>query len=800
MFENFKKIQIEGGYFEPSSGLDLFDSNQCLSIIYGRNGSGKTSIAKAIRQLVGKDSKPQEGEVAVDYIVTSDAVIPEEKKPSVFIFDEEFVQENVRTKGKGLETIVMMGEQVDLDTQITTKKADGEVVDNKIVEQTALKEKYENASDTSSPQYFFNKIRDELRKDGGWADTDRDVKGNTVKSRVTEDFVKNLADKEEPIETEDVLRQLLNDDFSLYTQTNEAQEIVWESTPLEMPADLSTVNALLEKKVEKPELSDRERRLLTFLQGHSDHYSIDATRQLTEEKWPFCPLCLREAGEQDYVNIGDILKQLLNKESELYNEELDTAIELFPDMATTLPAFPNNLNSKEIKDVQLAIEQLNKDVATIKNRIKVRKRDIYGTMKAPFNAEEMDSYVAHVANYKNAIETLKTCVATFNRSVNERKKLKEKVLQENEQLARKRLNTLLNGYNNASKAYENCTKTLSGLYEQKEKIEGEIKDLKAKIERTDIALNYINEQLQYVFYSDKEAKLVAGDDCYKLKIRGRDVPPKKISVGERNVLGLCYFFAKLFSNKKKEDKYKEEVLLIIDDPISSFDYGNRLGVMSLLRYQFSNIKNGNSNSRILVMTHDLRSAFDLAKVRSELKGGKRNSSDRTFLELVNKQLKPRKGNNEYKKLLESVYDYAKNPIDDEDEYVETSIGNTMRRLIEAFSSFCYNKSFEEMMCREGVLNAISEEKRKYYENFMCRLALNGESHMEERVYALDTITPYFTKQEKIQTAKSLLLFLSYINEEHLSCYLGKEKDGDEDKIAVIESWRQEEENWINRET
>ena len=32
-----------------------------LSIIYGRNGSGKTSIAKAIRQLVGKDSKPQEG-------------------------------------------------------------------------------------------------------------------------------------------------------------------------------------------------------------------------------------------------------------------------------------------------------------------------------------------------------------------------------------------------------------------------------------------------------------------------------------------------------------------------------------------------------------------------------------------------------------------------------------------------------------------------------------------------------------------------------------------------------------------
>lgn len=794
MFENLKKIQIEGGYFEPSSGLELFDSNQCLSIIYGRNGSGKTSIAKAIRQLVGKDSKPQEGEVAVPYIVTSDAVIPEEKKPSVFIFDEEFVQENVRTKGNGLETIVMMGEQVDLDTQITAKKAEGTVVDSKVVEQTALKEKYENANDTSSPQYFFNKIRDELRKDGGWADTDRDIKGNTVKSRVTEDFVKNLANKEEPIETEDVLRQRLNDDFSLYTQTNEAQEIVWEPIPLELPADLSTVNSLLEKRVEKPELSDRERRLLNFLQGHTGHYSTDATRQLTEEKWPFCPLCLREAGEQDYVNIGDTLKQLLNKESELYNKELDTAIEWFPDMATTLPVFPNNLNTKEIKDVQLAIEQLNKDVATIKNKINVRKKDIYGTMEVSFNVAEMNSYVAHVANYKNAIETLKTCVAIFNRSVNERKKLKEKVLQENELLARKRLNTLLNGYNSASKAYENCTKTLLGLNEEKKKIEGEIKDLKAQIEKTDIALNYINEQLQYVFYSDKKAKLVPGDGCYKLKIRGRDVPPKKISVGERNVLGLCYFFAKLFSNKKKEDRYKEEVLLIIDDPISSFDYGNRLGVMSLLRYQFSSIKKGNSNSRILVMTHDIRSAFDLIKVRSELNGG--NGNDKTYLELVDKQLTKRKISNEYKRLLEAVYEYAKK-TDDVDDQEDSSIGNIMRRVVEAFSSFCYNTSFETMMCREGVLNIIPEEKRGYYENFMCRLALNGESHMMENVYALDTITPYFTKQEKTQTAKSLLLFLSYINKEHLSCYLGKAKDGDEDKIAVIESWMHEEANWIN---
>ena len=68
--------------------------------------------------------------------------------------------------------------------------------------------------------------------------------------------------------------------------------------------------------------------------------------------------------------------------------------------------------------------------------------------------------------------------------------------------------------------------------------------------------------------------------------------------------------------------------------------------------------------------------------------------------------------------------------------------------------------------------------------------------MEERVYALNTITPYFTKQEKVQTAKSLLLFLNYINNEHLSCYLGKNKEGDEDRMAEIEKWKLEEANWM----
>ena len=96
MFENFKNITIEGGYFENPTTLNLFKKSH-LSIIYSRNSSGKTTIAKSIRQLVGKDTEQPNEDGYTAFSVSNDSVIPEDKKDSVFIFDEEFVRLNVRT-------------------------------------------------------------------------------------------------------------------------------------------------------------------------------------------------------------------------------------------------------------------------------------------------------------------------------------------------------------------------------------------------------------------------------------------------------------------------------------------------------------------------------------------------------------------------------------------------------------------------------------------------------------------------------------------------------------------------------
>jgi len=138
---------------------------------------------------------------------------------------------------------------------------------------------------------------------------------------------------------------------------------------------------------------------------------------------------------------------------------------------------------------------------------------------------------------------------------------------------------------------------------------------------------------------------------------------------------------------------------------------------------------------------------------------------------------------EYSTLLNEVYEYANRTSDDYDK--DSSIGNIMRRVLEAYCSFNYCAGFENIMRNAELLESIPENKRTYYENLMTRLVLNGESHREEATYSLmpDAI---FSNEEKRKTAKSILLFLYYLDPLHFKAFLN---DKSIDRVAVIEQWK-----------
>lgn len=782
MFENFKKIKITGGCFENETELELFKKDT-VSVVYGRNGSGKTTIAHCVGELV----KPDEDKSA-EYIVISDVAIPDDKKQAVFIFDEDFVSKQVKVSREGINTIVMLGEQVELDAQIAKEKENFAKTDKEWNDLKALQGQYEDASVSFSPLYYFNKIRDGLREDGGWADIDRDLKGNTLKSRVTADVIDNLLNIATPKATYEELREQLMADLKLYLESENAEVIDWKIEERYLPDNLQELKELLEKKVDAPRLTEREQRLINIIVAHPQH-STQETRQLLAEGWEFCPLCLREITVEDAEEISNKLTRILNEEADKYGKLLDVEIDIFKEVTQSLPVFPGELHKAEVNSAQVTQENLNRILRLVCRRIEERKRRIYEEMPRAITGDMLEMYREGIIEWRKAMTKLEKRVNSFNTTVTERRKLYDRIRNSNNILARKQLHGLLLGYKQSIVNNNSNKKYLENKQKEREKLELKIKQLVQQKERTDIALDYINKELQYVFFSNRKVKLEPGNGCYKLKVNGRNVKPSKISVGERNVLGLCYFFAKLYSGKTEAARYTAESLIVIDDPVSSFDFGNRVGVMSLLRYQFGHILNGNANSRILVMSHDLHSVFDLVKIRNEVVKGRK--PDQSFMELINGKLDVKFVQNEYKKLIESVYKYAAyTGTDDPDDTMEMGIGNTMRKMMEAFSSFCYNDSFDKMVRKEEVLNIIPEPQRSYYGSFMGRLTLNTESHMAESVYTLDTITACFTRDEKVQTAKSVLLFLLYVNKPHLMAYL------DAGQISTIEGWKAEEAGWI----
>lgn len=48
-----KTIKFKGRYFADEADLEIFPENDRLSIVYGKNGSGKSTITDAVLQATG---------------------------------------------------------------------------------------------------------------------------------------------------------------------------------------------------------------------------------------------------------------------------------------------------------------------------------------------------------------------------------------------------------------------------------------------------------------------------------------------------------------------------------------------------------------------------------------------------------------------------------------------------------------------------------------------------------------------------------------------------------------------------
>ena len=789
MIENIKALNIKGGIFDQETDLVLFEKYNSIvpnfSLIYGKNGTGKSTITRGFQKL--KSQEDSQIELAVLKDENNEIIEIPEINETIHVFNEKFIEDNIRIKGDGLDTIIVMGTAKNIDDKINELEYSHQEISEEYANKNLQLEKLNDKENYDSKNYVIKRIKNKLRSDNGWAARDKKIKGNITKTPVQdntyekfENITSSKSYGELLLEFDKKLQRLIEAKNGNLVIEKEVPDLYEQETNI---PNVKELEKLLPLKIEEPKLNDRERVLIQILQeekGINKLFEIKEYFSGSDEK--DCPFCFQKVdiaySNKLVENIENILSQKaedhIKKLKKLRLEEWVIDFEPFKQL-------PHQI----VKACKEATDKYNLEILRINSLIEKKISNVYNPVLEKLKLEEYFSMLT------SSLLNLKRSRKEFNENANDIESMINELNELNKQLTVIDLEDLLVDLHDAEEKFNSIESECNTLKDKVNNIENELRNLKQQKRNAHIAMEKLNDDLSYIFFSKERLKIEFKDDKYILYSHGKSVFPDNVSIGERNALGLCYFFNNLMNNKEESDIFGQEYLLVIDDPVSSFDMENRIGILSYLKYKLGQYIKGNNKSKFLILTHDLQTFYDLehlvAEICSSVHRINENATRNKYfkvLELSNKELKEYNLNNknEYTKLMEIIYDFAKG----EELQVSHSIGNIMRKVLEAFGTFVYKKGISQLSTDQSIKSILSNTDGDYFENFMYRLVLNTGSHLAEKVQTSNDLNffDYISPEEKKRTAKLILVFLYKLNPLHVAAHLKGKTDSEE----TIKSW------------
>jgi wobble nucleotide-excising tRNase len=561
-----------------------------LNIVYGRNYSGKTTLSRIV-QSIERARLPEKYANPKFRIKTSSGVVTEaniaDTNLSVRVFNKDFVDHNLsflRDSQGTIQTFAILGEQnTDLLADIASVEAElGSVeaqtgfryefyTSRQLVDRT--KKEYDQLQ-TQLDQKLVekaNKPQSGIKHNPIYRDPNYDIKkmrldvATVLQSNfvlLAEDAVgTNLSLLEESpmpdIGKPGAYRAALREIFT------KASDLVSRQISPTAPIKELLENGALQNWVK------------AGIEHHKDHRSDCAFcgNRLPEDIWAKLEAHFSKESQVLDEQIQNILRGIEAERVRLSRHTNVSVNQFYPSLRDEVTVVLDELS----KSRQHYVEQLDAMVAALRTRA----NNIFNPSQLSISVNADDAHAA-------AVETLEVLIDGHNKKTNS---IAADQLAARKNLRLREVSKFISdiGYQESVKNLEEKKQEVKVLEESQQRLvevgkskAKRLDDLRMQLRDERQGAQRVNTYLNH-YFGNQTIRLDAVQDedsptVYRFKILRGDEDAHNLSEGECSLIAFCYFLAKL----DDIDTKGKELIIYIDDPISSLDSNHIFFVFSLI--------------------------------------------------------------------------------------------------------------------------------------------------------------------------------------------------------------------------
>ncbi|MBS7565811.1 AAA family ATPase [Mucilaginibacter sp. Bleaf8] len=712
MITNINRLKSFGIFqdYKPAKDLHSFEK---FNLFYGWNGSGKSTLTKLFLSLTDKKTHHHFEDAEYSVLASTCPEITHKNVSSnninIRVFNKDFIERNVNFEQSKANSILILSEEKK-DELLKYKEA-LTTLNLKEESYASAKSQYEKQSEDlkkSLTKWAFNvKKSFELIETSNtyYLNYDRTKISTFIRNNATSISKTSILAVDKVKELKNIIKPNRKPNIQLEQyKLIEIKELIFKADILKNILSQSIYSKQIKRLVETPELN-------SWIEKGLDLHRLSENSNCEFCQQPLSKERIKELNDhfsQSYKSMMEALKGLqnyVNTVLEKVNINFTESLELYEEFQESY------INSKSVH-----LNNIQKCHDMLLSIIEVVDRKLHN----PFDVIEFE-----YDQLSSVFECLNTSLILMSDFV-EKHNLKNQSFDEIVKKAQYQLELHFVSEQLMKDNYSSLESMIKKVLQERDELFNELRLIKEDVYKFENAL--LNEAIGAEKFNKSLAKFLGRSDIalqfdkslkgYKL-IRGeKTAPANNLSEGEKTAIAFVYFISKLKENGNQIDK----TIIVVDDPISSFDSNHLFHSYAYLKMECEKAE------QLFILTHNFQ-YFKL--VRDWLiKKNETNWVNNLKVEKIksrfysvecsnalNRQSVIKNANNTLIK-FNSEYHYVFHKLNELKELSDLDIekafliSNLSRKLLEAFLTFKFPKGRNDFnqLLQAGCSKSVSHEK------------------------------------------------------------------------------------------